>query len=63
MERLRRSIRKRRRGCGSPGATSAVRQALAAGADVSFTAYCGLGHNCWTTAYEKTDLVEWLVKG
>lgn len=43
--------------------TPAVKQALAAGADVSFTAYCGLGHNCWTTAYEKTELVEWLVKG
>ena len=37
-----------------------VRQAHDAGADVEFTTYCGLGHNCWMTAYEKTDLIRWL---
>ena len=37
-----------------------TRAAIAAGADVSFTAYCGLGHDCWTKTYEETDLLAWL---
>ena len=42
---------------------AAVRQAIVAGADISFTTYCGLGHDCWTHTYEETDLIDWLVKG
>ena len=42
---------------------AAVRQAIGAGADISFTTYCGLGHDCWTHTYEETDLIDGLVKG
>ena len=37
-----------------------VKRADETGADVKFTAFCDLGHGCWETAYEKTDLVRWL---
>ena len=37
-----------------------VKQAQRAGADVSFTAYCGEGHGCWDRAYEEGDLIPWL---
>lgn len=39
---------------------SAAKCAIDVGADVQFTAYCGLGHDCWTKTYEETDLIEWL---
>ena len=37
-----------------------VRAAQAAGADISFTTYCGEGHGCWDRAYEEGDLIPWL---
>ena len=32
------------------------------GGDVDFIVYDDLSHNCWDRAFEKTDLIEWLVK-
>ena len=32
-----------------------------AGGRPSLTIYPGVGHDCWTLAYETTDLIEWLV--
>lgn len=37
-----------------------VQRAVAMGADVEFTSYCGEGHGCWDRAYEETDLIPWL---
>ncbi len=37
-----------------------ARRAIASGAAVEFTAYCGEGHGCWDRAYEEKDLIEWL---
>ena len=37
-----------------------VEAARKSGADVEFFAYDKVGHNSWETAYEHTDLIEWL---
>lgn len=33
----------------------------ALGADVQFTRYPGVGHNCWTRTYDNPELYEWLL--
>ncbi|MBP3494819.1 MAG: dienelactone hydrolase family protein [Clostridia bacterium] len=38
-----------------------VNSVRACGGNVEFTAYDDLDHNCWDRAYEKTDLISWLV--
>ena len=38
-----------------------VSAAKRCGADITFYPTDGLDHDCWTQAYEQTDLIEWLV--
>lgn len=40
-----------------------IQRAEKYGAKVKFTAFTGLGHGCWTEAYENTDVIKWLAKG
>ncbi len=41
--------------------TMMVKAARNAGAKVEFTLYDNMGHGSWEPAYEKSDLVEWLI--
>ena len=38
-----------------------TRAARNSGADIELTSYCFEGHGSWDRAYEKTDLIEWLI--
>ena len=44
--------------CQSEAMVNSVKQQ---GGRVEFTIYDDLSHNCWDRAFEKTDLIEWLV--
>lgn len=37
-----------------------AKKARSAGMDIEFTTYTDKGHGCWDSAYEETDLIEWL---
>ena len=43
--------------CMSETMVNAIR---AQGGNVEFIVYDDLGHNCWTRAFEETDLISWL---
>lgn len=45
--------------CQSEAMVNSVKQQ---GGNIEFTVYDDLSHNCWDRAFEKTDLIEWLVK-
>ncbi|MPN20611.1 hypothetical protein SDC9_167990 [bioreactor metagenome] len=38
-----------------------VKTLKAAGGNVKITLYPGVGHNCWDNAYDKEELIDWLL--
>jgi predicted peptidase len=46
--------------------TSKSKQLVAAlkavGANVQYTEFPGVGHNAWDQTYDRTDLMEWMLK-